>query len=145
MPTPSPACSINGGAVPADVTASSTVNGALVSSAGANFWAVLCVSTDDANTTAAVNATLVVNQGAKTFSFTAPAAPAAVILESIVGVRGLGLDVNGAPQATLSTTFKVNVKTVTHGLRLLAVGEKFEQDAVNGWIAEINAAIRQIG
>ena len=144
MPTPSPICSINSGATPADVTASSTVNGALVSSAGAVFWSVSCIGTDDSNTTAAVNATLTINQGAKTFQFTALTAPSAMIFQSVVGIAGLGLDANGAPQSAFTTTFKVNVKTAG-GRRVIATGETFEQDAVHGWLSEINAAIRALG
>ena len=144
MTTPNPACNINGGATPADVSATATVNGALVSSAGANFWSVTCIATDDANTVAAVNATLSVNQGAKTFSFTSLTAPSAYIFQSVVGISGLGIDANGAPQPSFTTTFKVNVKTAG-GRRVLAAGEQFEQDAVHGWINEINAAIRALG
>lgn len=141
MPSPSPACSVNAGGVPADVTAASTPTIALVSSAGANFWSIAAIATDDSNTAAAINATMVVNQGAKTATFTAPALGSAVIFQSQVGVSGLGLDANGAPQAAYTATFKVNVKT-THGFRVLAAGEKLEQDAVNGWIVELNAVIR---
>lgn len=145
MPTPSPVCTISSGPTPADVSASSTINGALASTAGANFWGITCISADDSSSVATVNASLVVNQGPKTFSFTSGAAGTAFIFQSTVGVNGLGLDANSVPQASFTTTFKVNVKTTTHALRVLVAGEKLEQDAVNGWIAEINAAIRLIG
>lgn len=145
MPTPDPTCTINGGATPADVSASSTVNGALASVAGANFWSVSCIATDDSTTATAINSTLTINQGAKTFAFTSGAAGTAYIFQSTVGVTGLGLDANGRVQTSYSITFKVNVRTATHNLRVLVAGEKFEQDTVNGWIAEINAAIRLVG
>lgn len=140
---PSPVCTINGGSTPADVSASSTVNGALATPAGAKFWSVTCIATDDSTTAATINATLTVNQGAKTFSFTSGAAGTAYIFSSTVGISGLGLDANGTVQPSYSTTFKVTVKTA-HGFRVLAAGEKFEQDSVNGWINEINAAIRSL-
>lgn len=143
MSNPNPTCTINGGSTPADVSASSTVNGALASSAGANFWGVTCIATDDSTTAAAINATLVINQGPKTFSFTSGAAGTGYIFSSTVGVVGLGLDANGVLQPSFSITFKVNVKTA-HGFRVIAAGEKFEQDTVNGWIAEMNAAIRAL-
>jgi len=144
MTTPNPTCTIGGGATPADVAASSTINGALASSAGANFWAITCIGTDDNNTAAAINATLTVNQGAKTFSFTSPAAPAAMIFQSIVGIASLGTDVNKTPNPAFTTTFKVNVKTAG-GRRVVAIGETFEQDAVHGWLSELNAVIRAVG
>ena len=143
MTTPSPVCTINGGVTPADVSASGTVNGALASAAGANFWAVTCIATDDSTTAAAINATLSINQTNKTFSFTSSAAGSAMIFSSTVGISGIGLDANGQFQPAFSTTFKVNVKTA-HGFRVIAAGEKFEQDAVNGWIVEMNAAIRAL-
>lgn len=143
MSTPNPACLIGGLATPVDVAASSTINGSLASSAGANFWSVICIATDDSTTAAAINATLTVNQGPKTFSFTSGALGTSYIFSSTVGVSGLGLDANGVLQPSFSTTFKVNVKTA-HGFRVIAAGEKFEQDTVNGWIAEMNAAIRAL-
>lgn len=140
---PNPTCTVNSATAPADVTASSTVTIALASSAGANFWSIQATGTDETNTPAAINATLVVNLGAKTATFTAPALGSAVIFTSTVGVTGLGLDINGVQQPSYTTTFKVNVKT-SAGFRVLAAGEQLEQDALNGWIAEINAGLRAL-
>jgi len=140
---PDPTCTINGSPTPADVSASSTVNGALATPAGARFWSVVCISTDDSTTAAIVNATLTVNQGAKTFQFTAQGAGSAYIFSSTVGILGLGLDANGTVQPSYSVTFKVNVKTA-HGFRVLAEGETFEQDSTHGWVAVLNAAIRSL-
>ena len=140
---PNPTCTINGSPTPVDVSANASVTGALAVPAGARFWSVVCTSTDETTTVAAINATLTVNQGAKTFQFTSGAAGSAAIFKSTVGVLGLGLDANGTVQPSYTTTFKVNVKTA-HGFRVIAENETFEQDPVNGWIAVINAAIRDL-
>jgi hypothetical protein len=140
---PSPTCTIGGVATPVDVTAGSTVNGALASPAGALYWSLVCTATDESNTAAAINATLSVNQGAKTFSFTAPGVGSSVICTSTVGVKGLGLDANGVWQPSFSTTFKVNVKA-GNGLRVLAFNELLEQSSF-GWLSELNAGIRSAG
>ena len=142
MSTPSPVCLVNGSAAPQSVTASSTVTIALAVTTGANFWSIQAIGTDETNTVAAINATLVVNSVAKTATFTAPASlGSAVILQSIVGIKGLGLDANGTAQAAYSTTFKVNVLT-SGGNAVLALNETFEQNATYGWIVEPNAIIR---
>lgn len=148
MANPSPTCTVNGSATPQDVTASSTVTIALVSTAGANFWFLQATATDDLNTAAAINATLSINQVTKTATFTAPAGlGSAVIFTSTVGIGqgsalGAGLDANGVLQTTYTTTFKVNVKA-SSGLRVIATSESLEQGSA-GWIAQINAAIRAV-
>jgi hypothetical protein len=146
MPSPSPTCLISGSATPADVTASGTISGALASATGVVFWGVTAIGTDELNTPAAVNATLTVNMGAHTFSFTAPSGlGSTVIFQSTVGAagstQGHGVDVNGNYQPSYTTTFKVNVKTAG-GLRVMAENESFEQDSVFGWISEVNKGIR---
>jgi len=144
MTTPNPACTINGNATPQDVSSGATVNGALASAAGAVYWSIACIGTDELNTVAAINATLTVNQGAKTFSFTAPATlGSAVIFQSVVGVQGLGLDANFQINPAFFTTFKVSVLTA-QSLRVIAVNETFEQSIIAGWAAVINPAIRAI-
>jgi hypothetical protein len=137
----SPACTVNSGSTPADVAASSTVNGALANTTGVEYWSLSVISTDDTNTVAAVAATLTVNQTAKTFSFTAPGLGSAVILQSVVGVKGLGLDANGVFQSSFVTTFKVNVLT-SNGFRVFAANEGSEQDPTFGWTKIVNAVIR---
>jgi hypothetical protein len=142
LSSPSPNCLVGGLATPADVPASSTVTGGLASTAGAQFWSLTCINTDELNTAAAINATLSVNQGAKTFSFTAPGGLGSkVVLQSVVGITGLGLDANGIPNPAFTTTFAVNVP-LGNGQRVWAVGETFEQNASFGNIVEVNAAIR---
>ena len=147
---PSPVCTVNSGAVPANVTANASVTIALANAAGAAFWGIIATSTDELNTAAAVNATLVVNQTAKTATFTAPSTlGSAVIFQSTVGVslrsvQGAGRDVNGTLQPSYTTTFKVNVLTGS-SLSVVAASEVIEQSTVAGWLASINPAIRAAG
>jgi hypothetical protein len=147
MTTPSPLLSINSGTAgaAADVAAGSTVNGALANAAGANFWSVAITNTDETNAVATVQATLTVNQLAKTFSFTAPSTlGSAVQITSIVGVAGLGLDANGKVNPAFTTTTKVNVLT-SASTRVAHTNETTEQDATFGWDSILNDAARQLG
>jgi hypothetical protein len=125
-----------------DVAANAVTSGALANQAGAQYWNVTCIATDDSNTAAAINATLTINQGAKTFQFTAPSTLGSkLIFQSQVGVLGLGLDANGQVQAALTTTFAVNVKT-SDGQRVWATGETTEQSSTYGNIVEFNQKLR---
>lgn len=140
--TPSPVCTVAASTTPVDLSSNTVTSGALASTAGANYWSVSAISTDELNTAAAVNATLTINQGAKTFQFTSPTPlGSAVIFQSVVGINGLGLDANSVFNPAFVTTFKINVKA-SNGGRVLAAIETFEQNAAVGWIAEINAVIR---
>jgi hypothetical protein len=142
MSNPSPICTVNGAAPPADVAAGSTVNIALAVTAGANYWTIACIGCDEQNTVSALNATITINSGAKTATITAPAAlGSAFIVRSTVGIIGLGLDANGIQQPALVTTFKVNVKA-TNGLRVMALNETTEQSSISGWGSVVNAAAR---
>lgn len=142
---PNPDCLVNGSPTPQNVAASATVTGGLADPSGADFWSLTCVSTDEQNTAAAINATLTLNQTAKTFSFTAPSGlGSALLFKSTVGVRDLGQDANGTAQPAYSTTFKVNVLT-SGGNEVLAFDEEMEQSAVFGWIGVVNAMIRSGG
>lgn len=143
MSSPSPTCTIAGGATPADVTAGGSITGALANPAGVGFWGITCIATDELNTVAAVNATLSVSQGPKTFAFTAPAGlGSACIFQSTVGAagstQGHGIDVNGLYHPEYTTTFKVNVPT-SGRLRVIVPNETLEQGV---WTNELNAAIR---
>ena len=138
---PSPACLVNGIAPPQAVAASSSNTIALESAAGVQYWSIAAITTDELNSPSAVNATLVVDPLTHTATFTAPSGlGSAVRFQSIVGVSGLGLDVDGVSQPSYTTTFKVNVNTGA-GLSVLAFDETTEQGD-NGWIAEVNALIR---
>lgn len=146
MSLPSPVCTVNGGAPPVAVAAGATlVTIALANPSGANYWSIAATSTDETNSAAAVNATLVVNMTAKTATFTAPASlGSSVIFTSTVGIQGLGIDSNRESQPALTTTFKVNVLT-TGGQPVMAANEALEQNATFGWIVEINQFIRAGG
>lgn len=146
MSSPSPACTVGGVATPADVAASSTINGALANAQGVVSWFLTCYGTDDLNTKAAVNATLEVNEQSRTFSFTSGIPGSSYVFQSTVGVgsqsqQGYGFDQNNVLQRSYTTTFKVNVP-LADGLRVISQNEAFEQDPVSGVLSEINAAIR---
>jgi hypothetical protein len=146
----SPICTVNGGSAPANVTGGSTVTIALQTPAGVQIWALSCTSTDDLNTAAAINATLVINSGAKTATFTAPASlGSAAIFTSTVGIGngtslGNGTDQNNVVQASFTTTFKVNV-LASSGNAAIAANETSEQNASFGWITSINSILRNGG
>jgi hypothetical protein len=144
MTSPNPTCTVGGNPTPVDVPPNTVTAGALASTAGAQYWNIAAVNTDDLNTAAAINATLSVNQGAKTFQFTSPGVGSKVIFQSVVGVLGPGLDANGVFQPAFVTTFAVNVKTA-NGLRVWATSETAEQSVAFGNIVEVNAGIRGAG
>jgi hypothetical protein len=142
MTTPNPACVVNGVAPPQNITAGASFSFGLVSTAGANFWSVFVSGTDELNTTAAVQATVTLDQVHKTGTCTAPAGlGSAVQLTSVVGITGLGLDANGAVQKAFTTTFKINV-LAANGLSVFTTNETVEQSTPFGWTAVVNPAIR---
>lgn len=137
---PSPAVTVNG---------SSTTNGVNVASGAvvtiqlidltATAWAITCTGTDDTNTTAAIQASLVVNQNTKTATFTIPSRTGqAIVFQSVVNN---GRDANGNIVASYTTTFAVFVLTVS-GVRVLATNESQESSAAYGWIVDINPTLR---
>jgi len=145
--TISPSCLVNGSATPPAIAVAggSTVTIALANPSGVQYWSISCTSTDELNTAAAINATLVVNMGAKTATFTAPAGlGSAVIFTSTVGISNIGIDQNKVVQPSFSTTFKVNVATSGSAV-VMAANETLEQLATFGWIGLINAFIRSGG
>ena len=142
---PSPTCTVNGSATPGLVAASSIPLIALASTAGASYWSLTAISTDELGSVATVNASLSVNMSAKTATFTAPSTlGSAIIFQSVVGVRGPGLDANYVLQPSYFTTFKVNVLT-SGGLAVLALNEIYEQSSTYGWLIELNGVIRAAG
>jgi hypothetical protein len=146
---PSPTCTIGGGSTPASVAANSTISGALANSAGATFWGLVILTCDDNSVLATLQASLSVNQTAKTFSFTSAGTPSAVILQSTVGVgnlssQGAGRDVNNVVQPSYTTTFKCYVPTASGNI-VVCENEVLEQDPVNGWIVSLNKLIRTKG
>lgn len=140
----SPLCTVNSTSVVdgVDVAAEDTVTIELIDLAGVNQWSIQCVSTDDLNTTAAINATLTVNSVSKTASFTSPGTDgAALIFESKVNN---GRDVNGRVVDSYTTRFGVFVLAAT-GNRVVAFDQTTEGDASHGWIVDLNTALRSAG
>lgn len=145
MTSPSPICLVNGASTTNGVNAaaSSTVTIQLSDLTGVNSWEIVCISTDENNTSAAVNATVVItNPITKTATFTMPATSngSAVLFQS--RVNG-GVDVNGRAVSGYTTTFIVHA--LFHTLRLAAANETTEADSVAGWVSKFNAAIRVVG
>lgn len=138
---PSPTCTVNATATTSgvDVAASSTPTIALVSASGVSVWSIECIGCDEANSVATINASLSVNQVAKTATFTAPSAlGSAVIFRSRVNQ---GIDVNGNAQDSYTTTFKVAVLTAGND-RVGALNETTE-NGTGGWAAIVNKIIRK--
>ena len=136
----SPTCTVNAASTlnGVDLTPASTATIALADTAGVKQWSIAAVYTDELNTIAAINATLVIDSITKTATFTVPAAGSAVIFQSQVNN---GLDVNGRRDATLTTTFGVYALTVS-GYRVGAFNETTEGSVTFGWIAKFNAIVR---
>jgi hypothetical protein len=144
MSLPSPACTVNGGSVPANVGGGTTITIALADPTGAQYWSIHCTSTDETNVATTIDATASVNQATKTATFTAAAGTgSSMIFTSVVGVEGLGIDGNRQSVPALTTTFKVNV--LAGGLAVIAANEGLEQNPVYGWLGEVNGAIRTAG
>lgn len=138
---PSPACTVNSTATTngVDVTASSTPTIALVSASGVTVWELECIGTDENNVAATINASLSINQVAKTATFSAPSSlGSALIFRSRVNN---GVDANGTVQSSYTTTFKVSVLT-SGGARVGALNETTENSATFGWVGVVNGAVR---
>jgi hypothetical protein len=143
MPSPSPTCTVKDGAGSpqatldgVDVTAGNTITIQLASLAGVRGWSIAVVGRDDAVASPA----LTVNYTTCTATFTAPAAPWALIFQS--QVNG-GVDLNGQAQASYTTTFGV-FGNGSGNARLMAVNERTEGSAAFGWITKINALLRTL-
>ena len=141
----SPACEVKDGAGAftattngKDVTPTNTVTIRLASSAGVGPWEITCITTDETSDAAAVTSSLVIDQLAKTATFTAPASGKAYRFQSRINN---GVDANGIAQASYTTTFGVYTLTAA-SRRVHAVDETFESSAIYGWIAGINDLIR---
>lgn len=121
---------VNGSTTPQNVLAGATVNVALQNSAGVTSWTLVCTSTDELNTVAAVNATISISQVTFSGTFTMPstASGSAVQLTSTVNP--------GSNQ--VSSTLGVFVLDPL-GTRLFFPGETNESSAQFGVIADLNA------
>ncbi len=141
----SPACEVKDGsgayastANGVDVTPGDVITIRLADS-NVDQWEIACITTDDTNVAATVNAGLTVNALNKTASFTAPAAGAALRFRS--RVNG-GLGPNNTAKPSYTTTFCVY--TLTSGARTIAADETTEGSPF-GWTKTVNDFIRAGG
>ena len=122
------------------VTAGNVVTVTLSSVASGGVWSLTVVGQDDLVTPPVIT----VNNVAKTATFTAPALPWSLVLQSQVGINSLGKDVNGQTQPSYTTTLGIYCLTAGNA-RLLATNERAEGSAAYGWITKINTLIRTPG
>jgi hypothetical protein len=141
---PSPSCQVKDGAGAygpttsgVDVTPANTITINLISSAGVTTWSIACITTDDLNTAATVNASLVIDSVAKTATFTAPVAGSAYRFQSTING---GIDANGVAQTSYSATFCVY--TLTAGSRRVGALDETTEGGTSGWSSSINDIIR---
>lgn len=137
----SPICTVNSAST---LDGYNTVPGgsitiALVDKTGVSSWSISCISTDDQQTTAAINALLTINQTLKTATFTVPstARGCTLIFQSKVNN---GLDSNNNVNSSYTTTFGIYA-IGTGGLRLIAANETIEGNSVFGWTASFNSVL----
>jgi hypothetical protein len=140
----SPTCEVKDGAGAyastidgVDVTAEGTFVIRLESTADVDSWSIACLTTDELGSASTINAGLVIDSVAKTATGTAPVGGRALRFQS--QVNG-GIDRNGVRQPSYTTT--LCIYTPVGGLRVHALDEKTEGNAVAGWGADINAIIR---
>jgi hypothetical protein len=143
MSLPSPLVLINGSPQVNgyNAIAGDTVTVSLASNYGVYTWDILCIGTDELNTAASVNATLVINPASMIATFTMPnndGYGTALIFQSTINN---GMDVNGLVQSIYTTTFGVYVLT-TAGNRVGAQNETIEGNAIYGWLTKFNPIAR---
>jgi hypothetical protein len=139
---PSPLVLINGSSQVngQNVGSGSTVTVALASSSGVSSWTLACIGTDDLNSVAAVNATIVINNATFVATYTQPTGTCGVLMQSRVNN---GVDITGAVQSSYTTTFATYVPNA--GLRVGRQNETTEGDSIFGWLTKINPIIRNGG
>jgi hypothetical protein len=139
---PSPTCTVDATSTTNgfDADASTSTEIALAATTGVDVWSIECIGTDEDQVVATINASLTIDQNAKTATFTTPADACALIFRSTVN---RGKDVNGTAQTSYATTFGIYVLTAG-GHRLGAVNETLEGNATFGWVAKVNALIRDL-
>lgn len=126
----SPNVLVNGSPVAgvgANVLAGATVTVALQDSTGVATWVLICTSTDELNTVAATNATLIINQTTKTATYTQPST-----------ATGSAVQFTSTVDTGISTTFGVFVLDPL-GTRLFFPGETSESSGSFGVVADLNA------
>jgi len=124
-----------------NVGAGDTIIVQLISVAGVGSWSISCVYTDELSNAATVTAALVIDNVAKTATFTAPVAGRTYIFQS--RVNG-GVDINGVVQPSYTTTMGIYTLT-SGGARVIAANETIEGNTTFGWVAALNALVRAPG
>ena len=135
---PSPICKVNGGSTTngVDIKPGSTATISLNTHTDVAYWNVECVSTDDLQSVATINATITVDHLAQTATVAIPptARGCALIFKSTVN---RGIDLHGVVQPSYSTTFAIfGLGTV--GERLIANGQTTEGNQTFGWVEDLN-------
>lgn len=123
-----------------DVSPSSSTVISLASTSGVDIWSIRCLATDETSNAASINASLVIDNIAKTATFTSPVAGSALIFESKINNAK---DVDGRVRSDYVARFIIH--TLFAGNRVAAAGETTESDPVFGWVAKFNSLIRAIG
>lgn len=144
MSGPSPTCVVsdNGGAYVSttngvNVGAADAIAVQLANAAGVFSWTLSVIGTDDLSSTPTITLS---GTGNNTRNFTAGALGSAYILQSVVNG---GVDTNGVPQPSYTTTLGVYV-LAANGQRVMAVNERFEGSALFGWTTKYNALARGV-
>ena len=103
-------------------------------------WNISCTSTDDKQVAATINASLTINNTAKTCTFTLPSEATGCALQFTSIVNG-GVDSNGTPQAVYKFVFGIWA-IGSGGQRLFFANETLESSHIFGWMADANAVQR---
>lgn len=139
----SPICTVNGNATTNGVNVAKNTQYTiqLADTAGVGPWLIRCISTDDHQDFASVNAGLSIDSITKTAIGTTPNVTdgAVLIFESIVNN---GKDANGRVDPSLTTTFGIYVLTDSGSIRVAALSERTEGDAAFGWTSKFNTVAR---
>ncbi len=102
-------------------------------------WDIACITTDDSNDAATIQAGIAIDALNKTATLTAPAAGSALRFRSRVN-GGIGPD--GVTRPSYSTTFCIY--TAVSGARVVAADETTEGSEF-GWVSVINDLVRNSG
>lgn len=135
-PSPSVVVSDSGGAYQStpngvNVGAGDAISVQLANAAGVSTWTLACVGTDDLSTAPTIS---VFGTGNNTRGFTAGGLGTAFLFQSTV------TDFQDPPQQYIAT-FEVFV-LAANGNRVIATNERFEGNAVYGWITKLNGYLR---
>ncbi len=143
---PSPICEVRENVGPyeattfgVDVLAGSTITIRLADQSDVDSWSIECVTTDELNVPATINAALVIDSATKTATFEAPnQLGTALRFRSVVNN---GIDANGTPNDEYDATFCIYILTAL-GARVIAADETTESHPDHGWIKSVNELIR---